>query len=684
MNDLQFKAQIQKKLYREQTQLTHLQDLLARHDTTTHQMKEILSKFEGRLAKLESTITPVYTETATLQRRQENVEKTLEVLDHVISYYDVAKETQSMIREGPHGQLSNYLQSLERIKSARVYFDKNCPDCVEQVNLQELFEVGCDALQNEFRTLLSRHSKPIPANVVLEALDQINGELDKKKGEELEGVIDVETVLGNQWHDHVKYPQKINSDLEAISKWLIVNNSLDFVTAYESIRLSTLTKSLDNLRAHLKSNTVVNPTNLRFGMRQDLTPKKRMTLKPAKEKAGGIKPKPSNGEGDGERNDLDAETYIQTLTALLLFIHNERDLMAPIVPTKHAKNIFDRLATKTLSSVVAEGKSIAERASKSIANHDHSPVLSLFPILRHLKCLRADFDKVLEGCKGSTLQQLPHLGLQLNNCGAKALDEFNMGMRRDPDKHLPEDGTVHQLTSNVLGFMNQMLDYQQITGKMLASQEPPHASFGTPEKTQNVKCLSNYFIKLLGTLNLFLKTKSEHYDDPAKRAIFLLNNYNYIITSLQSSGILKLVSSTDNRMEITYQQLVNDQRIQYLQCWDKVLQNCKDSPAAFGLGTGMGQKVKDKDRQVIKDKFASFNKELDELSSIQKFFAVPDSNLRDKLRNEIVKIVVPQYTTFHSKYLKISFSKNPEKYIKYSPEEVKGKLQKFFDPSSMA
>ena len=64
----------------------------------------------------------------------------------------------------------------------------------------------------------------------------------------------------------------------------------------------------------------------------------------------------------------------------------------------------------------------------------------------------------------------------------------------------------------------------------------------------------------LGTLNLYLKNKSEHYDDPAKKAIFLLNNYNYIVISLQSSGIVSLVSSLDNRMEMTYQQLVSIKR----------------------------------------------------------------------------------------------------------------------------
>jgi exocyst complex protein 7 len=87
-------------------------------------------------------------------------------------------------------------------------------------------------------------------------------------------------------------------------------------------------------------------------------------------------------------------------------------------------------------------------------------------------------------------------------------------------------------------------------------------------------------------------------------------------------------------METTYQQLVNDQRNQYLQCWNRVLHNCMESSMA-GIAVGgpsTGGKVKDKDRQMIKDRFTGFNKELDELARIQRYFAVPDSKLRDKLR----------------------------------------------------
>lgn len=60
----------------------------------------ILSSFESRLMKLENSIIPVHKQTENLQRLQENVEKTLSCLDHVISYYHVASDTEKIIREG--------------------------------------------------------------------------------------------------------------------------------------------------------------------------------------------------------------------------------------------------------------------------------------------------------------------------------------------------------------------------------------------------------------------------------------------------------------------------------------------------------------------------------------------------------------------------------------------------------
>lgn len=53
-----------------------------------------------RLGKLEETILPVYQETGNLQRRQENIDKTLQELDHVINYYNVGHLTISLCEPG--------------------------------------------------------------------------------------------------------------------------------------------------------------------------------------------------------------------------------------------------------------------------------------------------------------------------------------------------------------------------------------------------------------------------------------------------------------------------------------------------------------------------------------------------------------------------------------------------------
>ncbi|KTF81793.1 hypothetical protein cypCar_00048890, partial [Cyprinus carpio] len=77
------------------------EDASARKREIEDKLKQvsILSSFESRLMQLENSIIPVHKQTENLQRLQENVDKTLSCLDHVISYYHVAKDTDKIIRE---------------------------------------------------------------------------------------------------------------------------------------------------------------------------------------------------------------------------------------------------------------------------------------------------------------------------------------------------------------------------------------------------------------------------------------------------------------------------------------------------------------------------------------------------------------------------------------------------------
>lgn len=77
-----------------------------------------------------------------------------------------------------------------------------------------------------------------------------------------------------------------------------------------------------------------------------------------------------------------------------------------------------------------------------------------------------------------------------------------------------------------------------------------------------------------------------------------------------------------------------------------------------------------------------FNKEIEEITKIQKAFAIPDPELRDKLKRDNKQFVLPTYAAFLNKYAKVNFTKNPEKYVKYSERDVTAFIDQFFDASA--
>ena len=149
-------------------------------------MVDILESFEVRLGKLEETILPVYQvhfaltlatqhvltnekmqETGNLQRRQENIDKTLSELDHVINYYNVSKEVEVVVREGPNPGLHAFLEAMAKLKGALDYFSSNNPGSIELENVRSLHSSGGGQLFREFSEQLKKHSRPVPVIEIL-------------------------------------------------------------------------------------------------------------------------------------------------------------------------------------------------------------------------------------------------------------------------------------------------------------------------------------------------------------------------------------------------------------------------------------------------------------------------------------------------------------------------------------
>ncbi|XP_057214133.1 exocyst complex component 7 isoform X6 [Triplophysa rosa] len=667
------KREIEEKLKQEQETLSFIRESLEKSDQLTNGMVSILSSFESRLMQLENSIIPVHKQTENLQRLQENVDKTLSCLDHVISYYHVAKDTDKIIREGPAGRLDEYLSCIAKIQKAVEYFQDNNPDSPELNTVKARFEKGKELLEAEFRSLLTRYSKPVPPILILDA---IGGDEDMEVQEDV-------TL------DHL--PEAVLQDIICISAWLLeYGRNQDFMNVYFQVRSSQLDRSIKGLKEHFRKNSATSAIHSpAVQAKRKETPTKKAPKRPVyipgfDHDLRGVKhlsdDKHAAAAGKDDVLDVEIDSYIHCISAFVKLAQSEYALLTEIIPEHHQKKTFDSLIQEALDNLMLEGDNIVSAARRAIMRHDYSAVLTIFPILRHLKQTKPDFDATLQGTAASTKNKLPALITSMETIGAKALEEFADSIKNDPDKeyNMPKDGTVHELTSNAILFLQQLLDFQETAGAMLASQESSSSASSYSSEFSR-RLLSTYIYKVLGNLQLNLSNKAKVYEDPALRAIFLHNNYNYILKSLEKSELIQLVAVTHKRVESSYRELIEQEIQNYQRSWCKVTEHLteKNVPALMP-----GTKLKDKERQIIKDKFKGFNDGLEELCKIQKVWAVPDKEQRDAIRHAQKRVVSDAYKAFLQRCANISFTKNPEKYHRYTPEQVGDMIDKLFDTSA--
>uniref|UniRef100_A0A2K6V5I9 Exocyst complex component 7 n=1 Tax=Saimiri boliviensis boliviensis TaxID=39432 RepID=A0A2K6V5I9_SAIBB len=516
-------------------------------------------------------------------------------------------------------------------------------------NMKLLFERGKESLESEFRSLMTRHSKVVSPVLIL---DLISGDDD------LEAQEDVAL-------EHL--PESVLQDVIRISRWLVeYGRNQDFMNVYYQIRSSQLDRSIKGLKEHFHKSSSSSgvPYSPAIPNKRKDTPTKKPVKRP----------------GRDDMLDVETDAYIHCVSAFVKLAQSEYQLLADIIPEHHQKKTFDSLIQDALDGLMLEGENIVSAARKAIVRHDFSTVLTVFPILRHLKQTKPEFDQVLQGTAASTKNKLPGLITSMETIGAKALEDFADNIKNDPDKeyNMPKDGTVHELTSNAILFLQQLLDFQETAGAMLASQETSSSATSYSSEFSK-RLLSTYICKVLGNLQLNLLSKSKVYEDPALSAIFLHNNYNYILKSLEKSELIQLVAVTQKTAERSYREHIEQQIQTYQRSWLKVT----DYIAEKNLPVFQpGVKLRDKERQIIKERFKGFNDGLEELCKIQKAWAIPDTEQRDRIRQAQKTIVKETYGAFLQKFGSVPFTKNPEKYIKYGVEQVGDMIDRLFDTSA--
>jgi exocyst complex component 7 len=178
-----------------------------------------------------------------------------------------------------------------------------------------------------------------------------------------------------------------------------------------------------------------------------------------------------------------------------------------------------------------------------------------------------------------------------------------------------------------------------------------------------------------------LANLKENLDEKARKErnktlanIFLLNNYYFVLKSLDGSGSV-LGSEVGARAIQSYRGWVDEQRELYRSTFDPIMDYLDEDKYKMKDTKTLGSK----DKTTLKSRFSGFNKDFEEAYELQNRLFVPDDGLRTELRRELRARILPAYRSFLDRWGDGSFTKNPGKYVKISAEAMESMLNKFFD-----
>jgi len=696
MSDVILMDENKEKLRLETNSLVLLKEMSQKCCAHTVLIKTILSEFDDRLAKLERNIQPVYKETGNLQLKQANLVKTLEKLDYVIQYYSVSSEVDETIRAGPSNQLELYMHCLRKLKLAIQYFSQNNPGSPEYMNVSTLFKHGCEAVEREFKVTLQRYSSPM-APIAL--LDIINDDIAEQQLDSTNSGNTTTTSTSSSSRRHQPdLPQDKIDDLRVMCEWLCYNCNEDLITIYADLRSDYISKSLKSLQDYQKSRSVTisamssssgGPSGAsRTSVDSPELNKKRIGVTGStgrdqsyrrtpksiqlafKRKLHNVIPGDvlaSHKSGSGSMDDISISereiiSYLTCITAFHKLAVNELNLMSNIIPADLKTSIYNLLIQDSLKLIAAEANNLTMRVKKSIARHDFKSALNLFPILRHQTLRRHNFDLLFDGCQSEALARFQGLTITFQATISKSLEEFASFVHLDSDMKVPRDGTVHEMTNNVMIFIEQLQDYLDIMSSVIPVKDM-QAMENTTDK--NRLGFAQYITRLLGSLGETILRKAEGYTNLHLVYLFKLNNYHYILKRLRESGLLDIVHSYNQNVREFYEHLIFDSRNEYVKSLYPVLNYLKD--------------LQETRTKSIKDRFTGFNKEFQELYRLNRTYAVPDLELRTQLRDACKREFLPHYQQFYRYYINQDFSKNKEKYVKYTPELLAAMIDQFFE-----
>ncbi|XP_030449168.1 exocyst complex component EXO70A1 [Syzygium oleosum] len=614
-----------------------IRESLHKSQTITDSMVAILGSFDHRLSALETAMRPTQIRTHSIRRAHENIDKTLKAAEVILGQFDLTRKAEAKILRGPHEDLESYLEAIDQLRSTANFFKSNksfkSSDGVLN-HTNNLLAKAISKLEDEFRQILTNHSKPIEPDCLIDCLPNSLRPSAGSSGNQSEASGKPEhpskTPDAGVCKPLALIPPRVLPLLHDLAQQMVqAGHQQQLFRTYRDTRASVLEQSLRKLGVEKLS-------------KDDA---QRMQWEVLEAKIGNW-------------------IHYMRIAVKLLFA-GEKKLCDQVFDG------VDSLRDQIFAEVTANCMALLLSFGEAVAKSKRSPeklfvLLDMYEILRELQPEIMD----LFGSKAciEMREYASSLTKRLAQTAQETFGDFEEAVEKDATKTAVQDGTVHPLTSYVINYVKFLFDYQSTLRQLF--QE-----FNEGEADAQLAALTT---RIMTALQSNLDGKSKQYKDPALTQLFLMNNIHYIVRSVRRSEAKDLLG--DDWVQI-HRRIVQQHANQYKRIsWAKILQ-CLTVQGSSGGGGPMGSDGNSGiSRAMVKDRFKTFNVQFEELHQRQSQWTVPDSELRESLRLAVAEVVLPAYRSFIKRCGPlIENGKNPMKYIRFSVEDIERMLNEFFE-----
>ncbi|GFZ05993.1 exocyst subunit exo70 family protein A1 [Actinidia rufa] len=639
-----------------------MREYLQKSQSITDTVVSILGSFDHRLSALETAIRPTQIKTHAIQRAHENIDKTSKAAEVILARFDLSRQAEAKILKGPHEDLESYLEAIEELRSNIQFFSNNksfkSSDGVLN-HANNLLAKTIAKLEEEFKAtliILQLHlfascvfSKPVEPERLFEGLPNALRPSAESPG--------------NQGNSSSKNPSPYNHHEHH-------NNHLEnsvYTLPTLIPRGFTILPLLHNLAQQM----------VQAGHKEQLLKIYRDTRSSVLEESLrklGVEKLSKDDVQKMQWDVLEAKIgnwiHFMRIAVKLLFA-GER-----IVCDQMFEGI-DSLRDRCFAEVTASSVAVLLSFGDAIAKSKRSPeklfvLLDMYEIMREL---HSEIETLFKGKACSEIRESA-LGLtkRLAQTAQETFGDFEEAVEKDATKTAVLDGTVHPLTSYVINYVKFLFDYQS-TLKQLFQE------FETGEESHAQ--LASVTRRIMQALQTNLDGKSKQYKDSALTNLFLMNNIHYMVRSVRRSEAKDLLG--DDWIQ-RHRRIVERHAKQYKRiAWAKILQclSIQGSLSSIGGGSSIGVDGGNSSgvsRAIVKDRLKTFNIQFEELHQRQSQWTVPDSELRESLRLAVAEVLLPAYRYFIKRYgALVESGKTPQKYIRYSAEDLDHMLGDFFE-----